>query len=372
MKLGVNGWRLRTRTGIARVLYNVLRHWTPETVNGRFNRITLYTPMALDADLRLPGWIERRVLKPDLPMLAWENLILANRSDDDVLFSPSYTRPILTKAKTVTIIHEANSKLFPQHFRDPWGHFIHTPLHGWSARNSTLVVTSTPQSREDVIRAYGPTPEAVRVVPLAAGAIFTADHAPDRLVEIRRKYAGGKPYFLFVGKLTPRRNASRLVEAFAGFRKTGRPERLVIVGLNSSGIDVDRLAQKLGVGAEVTYCGFAPDEDLAPLYSGAEAFVLPSSYEAVSLTVLEAQAAGTPVITADTNGLREMSGGAAFLLPDVRISTLISAMHKLVTDPDLRKELVERGSQNAARYSWRGCAEGYLDVLYEAAMTNRQ
>ena len=146
----------------------------------------------------------------------------------------------------------------------------------------------------------------------------------------------------------------------------------MIVGLNTTGIDLLAMAAEAGIGDDVKYYPFVADDDLALLYSGAEAFVLPYSYEsAASLTLLEAQAAGIPVITADTTGLRQASGGAALFVPDVQASTLAGAMMQLINAPDLRDGLVHDGLVNAARYSWKQCSGEVLDILRESATLSR-
>jgi len=369
VKLGVNGWRLRTRTGVARVLLNVLRYWTPEFVGDRFDQITVYSPTPLDDDLPIPANIRRVVAGPDMRMLLWENLVLPGAARDDVLLCPSYSRPLVTGAKTVSLIYEATQKLYPQYYPAST-RYIQTPLYGWSARHSTRVVTNTEQAREDILRAYHAPPDKVRVVPLAPAEVFHTGYPAEQLAQVRARYAGADvPYFLYVGKLTARRNVPRLVEALAQFRKSGAyPHRLVIVGLNTTNIDLEGLSRSLGIEAEVKHYPYVADEDLAPLYSAAEAFVLPYSYEsAAALTLLEAQAAGTPAITADTPGLRQAAGDGALFVPDVEVPNLVAAMLHLARDPELRSALSRRGMENAAQYTWRRCSTEMLDILSEAA-----
>lgn len=368
MKLGINGWRLGTRTGVARVLLNILRHWTESFVQGRFSEVTVYSPVPLDDDLPIPPFVRRRVIRPHLRMLLWENLVLPAAVRDDVLLCPSYSRPLVTGARTVSLIYEATQKLYPQYY-PAQARLIQTPLYGWSARHSTRVVTNTLQARDDILRAYRAPPDRVRVVPLAPADVFHERHAPERLGEVRRRYAGADvPFFLYVGKLTARRNVPRLVEALAMMPgANGAPHHLVVVGLNTTGVDLIGLARGLGLEGRVRYYPYVPDEDLAPLYSAAEAFVLPYSYEsAASLTLLEAQAAGTPVITAETVGLRQAAGGAALFIPDVAAPSIAAAMERLAGDQGLRADLIARGRENAARYSWERCSSEMLDILHEA------
>ena len=369
MRLGINGWRLRTRTGVARVLNNVVRYWTKDFVGDRFDEITIYSPVELADDLPIPDWINRRVVEPDLPMLAWENVVLPVACGDDVLLCPSYTRPLLTRAKTVSFVFEATQKLYPEYY-PARARYINTPLHGWSARHSTRVITNTEQAREDIEQAYGAPPERMRVVPLAPAEIFHADYPAAQLLAVRKKYAGADvPYFLYVGKLTARRNVPHLLTALSKMRDGGSyPHRLVIVGLNTTQIDIAGMARDLGISEHVKYYPYVADEDLAPLYSAAEAFVLPYSYEsAAALTLLEAQAAGTAAITTGTVGLRQAAGEAALFVPDVDPDTLAKAMRRITNEAELRADLIARGGENARHYSWQRTSSETLDICREAA-----
>lgn len=368
MRLAINGWRLRTRTGVARVLLNMIRHWTPEMVGHRFDEITVYSPVALDPDLPIPANIRRRVIGPDRRMLVWENTVLSWRVKEDVMLCPSYSRPLLTRAETVTLTYEATQKLFPQYYPKT-ARYLHTPLYGWSARHATTVVTNTKAARQDIIGAYRAPADRVKVVPLAPLGAFRSDHSDQVLQAIRRKYAGGDmPFFLYVGKLTGRRNVPMIIEALADLKqRTGAPHRAVIVGLNTTDTDLDALAQGLGIGDDVKYYPYVDDTDLAPLYSAAAAFVIPLTYESVSLTILEAQAAGTPVITTDTPGLREMAGDAALFIAEASRDCLGQAMEKITEDPALAARLSAEGTGSAANFSWERSSEKLLDILHQAA-----
>ena len=212
-------------------------------------------------------------------------------------------------------------------------------------------------------------PEKIRVVPLAPSDVFRPVRDDDRLAAIRERYLGAdEPFFLFVGKLTPRRHVPNLIEAFARFRRgTNQPARLLVVGLNTTGFDVAALAQRLGIGSDVVHVPFVPDEDLNLLYNAATAFVLPFTYEAVSLTLIEAQATGCPVVTVDAAGLREVTGGHALFLKSAEIEEIERGLSTIWRDEQLRGRLSEAGRAHARQFTWQRTAAGTLDVLAEAA-----
>jgi len=370
MKLGINGWRLcAPHTGVARYLLNVIRHWTAES-SSRFSEITIYTPRPLDRALvPLPPNIRERVLGPNWPMLVWENLRLGPAADDDVLFCPSFSRPLVARGRTVVATHDVvyhvRPELFPSSVR-----LFYRRLYDWSDRHAALVITDGEAVKRDIVEHCGIAAEKVRVTYLAPADCFVplADRAEAEPARLR--FVGADvPFFLFVGKMSGRRSLPPLLEGFAEFKRgTGLPHRLLLVGLNPHQLDLGALTGRLGIDDSVRYSGFVDDDDLNRLYNAAEAFVMPSVYETTSLPVMEAQATGAPVICIDSAGLREITDGAALMIARLEPALLAEAMARLAGDAGLRERLRRDGLVSARRFSWRRCAAETMAVLEAAAV----
>jgi len=101
--------------------------------------------------------------------------------------------------------------------------------------------------------------------------------------------------------------------------------------------------------------------------NGAALFVFPSLYEGFGLPPLEAMACGTPVITSDSSSLPEVVGDAGILVPPDDRERLVLEMKRVLSDEDLRRDLGERGTMQAARFSWKACAEEVLRIYGEVA-----
>jgi glycosyltransferase involved in cell wall biosynthesis len=369
MRLGINGWRLcGPRTGVARYLLNVIRHWTPEATSV-FREITIYTPRPLDRrHAPLPPNIRERVLSPQLPMLLWENARLAAVCRDDVLFCPSYSRPLVSLARTVVathdVIYHVRPDLFPRSVR-----LFYRRLYDWSDRHATSITTLGETVKREIVQ-YCRVP-AAKIHAIYPAPAESFGPAADRAAvdAARRRYTGADaPFFVFVGKMTGRRSLRCLVEAFALFKqRTGAPHTLVLVGLNPAGLDLTSLAAQLGVAAHVILTGFVEDEDLNLIYNAAETLVMPSVYETTSLPVMEAQACGLPVICIETAGLAEITGDTALRVSTMKPWTLADAMTRVAGDPALRRELSRKGLENAQRFSWRRCSAETMTVLESAA-----
>jgi glycosyltransferase involved in cell wall biosynthesis len=374
LTLGVSGWRLLgQRTGVARYALSILERLTPDVIDGRFRRITVYAPRQLGtAGIHLPGSVSERVLASNLPMLLWDNLYVARKATDDVVFYPSFSRPLVARGATVVTTHEAIMKIIPQMF-DKRARFIYAPLYGWSARAATLVITTSQAAKRDIAKAWDIDIAKIRVTPLAAASPFEPlPQSVDRAALRAKMFGDDAPYFLFVGKVSGRRNIPELLRGYQAFkRSTGLSHRLVIAGPDYAVQAAQRVADEMRLGADLITRSYVPDEDLNAIYNCADALVMPSVYENGSLPVFEAQAAGTPVISVDTDGTREITGGAALLIPSLSSKEIADALTTVASDATLRSTLSTRGLANARQYSWERCARETTAVCYEAAQTHR-
>jgi glycosyltransferase involved in cell wall biosynthesis len=183
----------------------------------------------------------------------------------------------------------------------------------------------------------------------------------------RRREARGlkAPYFLSVGNLTRRKNIPVLLDAYASIRERSGAG-LVLVGAPEFG--GEEVLGRLRRGAPgVSYLGRVPDADLAALYAGALAFVYPSEDEGFGLPVLEAMAAGVPVITTTGGALPEAVGDAGLLVAPGSVEELARALSRMAAEPDLRKDLVARGRSRAAEFTWDRTARETVQVYEKAA-----
>jgi glycosyltransferase involved in cell wall biosynthesis len=161
--------------------------------------------------------------------------------------------------------------------------------------------------------------------------------------------ASGDPYLLFVGAVQRRKNPLAAAEAAAELGM-----RLVVVGPSRDAALVHALEQR---GADVR--GYVPKEELAELYRGAAALVLPSRYEGFGLPVIEAMASGTPVVAAPDAALREIAGDAAVFAEPAELA---AGIRRALAERD---KLVAAGLRRAAQFSWDDTARGTIAVYRE-------
>ena len=108
--------------------------------------------------------------------------------------------------------------------------------------------------------------------------------------------------------------------------------------------------------------GFVNDQDLAPLYSGAIAFVYPTLYEGFGLPPLEAMRCGTAVISSNVSSIPEVVGDAGILVDPNNMSELADAMETITSDDRLREDLRRQGLARSQLFSWQRCCEDTVNV----------
>ena len=185
--------------------------------------------------------------------------------------------------------------------------------------------------------------------------------------EVRRRYAIGGPFILYVGKLQARKNLVRLVRAYNILRRDfGLAHKLVLIGKRTYlSDDIFAAVVELGLQQDVMVLGEVPLADLPLLHSASELFVFPSLSEGFGLPPLEAMACGSPVVTSNATSLPEVVGDAGIMVNPEDEGALAKAMRDVLTNSELRHSLIRRGLQRVQLFSNRRMAEGTLAVYEE-------
>jgi glycosyltransferase involved in cell wall biosynthesis len=193
--------------------------------------------------------------------------------------------------------------------------------------------------------------------PVAAEVLGTIPHFPSPSV----------PYLLTAGKISPRKNIKRVVEAFEAI-SNDVPHHLVIVGGDGWDSEITTsLLRKMRSAARIHFLGYVSEEQLIALYQSADVYIHPSLFEGFGLTILEAMAAGCPVITSNCSSLPEVAGEAAVLVDPHSVEQIAEAALRVLSDADLRARLVGLGAERANTFDWRDIAAKMVGVYREIA-----
>jgi glycosyltransferase involved in cell wall biosynthesis len=341
------------------------------------NLYTLYVtkPAAIDrfAD-RWPNFKVRQTL-PHTPLVRIPLTLSAElrRHPVDVLHV-QFTAPPFAPCPVVTTIHDLSFEHLPETFKRRSRAQLRLTVRR-TARTAALILTLSEFSRRDIIETYAVDPERVIVTPAAAPAHFKPVVDEAKLEKVRERHGIGANYLLSLGSIQPRKNLTRLIEAFRWLRKSrpdDKPPQLVIAGKRGWLDDeIFRTAQQDGLNESVKFVGYVPDEDLPALYSGALCFVYPSYFEGFGLPVLEAMQCGAPVIAGNQTSLPEVAGDAALLFDPFDTRALGEAIARVIDHSDYRAELRAKGLKRAAEFSWIATARLTLKAYEDAAASRR-
>lgn len=365
MNIGVNARRLSgQRLGIGRYIEYMLKHW--QDMLEQSERVTLYVREPLNGSLSLSDAFTVETLRPSLNGLLWENVVLSRSAKDvDVLFGPSYTMPVRFQGKSVVAVHSVNEAQAGTH---PWWYGLtYANWYRLSARQASRVIVPSYSTSLDVQEHYGIDAGMIDVVPEGVDESFRPLEDAALLRNTRRRYVGSdRPYILFVGTCSQRRNIPTLMEAFGILKKRhGIPHALLVLGPNPLGLPLEALAEEFGITDSFHQTEGKVDHhsELIAIYNGAEIYAYPSTYDGFSLTVVEAMACGVPVVAVDSPALQEIAGGCASLLPALSAEALAAAIYELLSNPVHREDLRRKGLERARKLQWRTTAQATLDVI---------
>ena len=367
--LTVNGLRLvGARTAIGWHLEYLARYWSSTAVP--FDRVDVLVPDDVDLDgLGDVTPVAVRVVGRGLPPIVWEQVtvpLVARRSS--VLLS-EYSGPVVVPTAPTVVANHGIYEAVPATFSRV-RRFRATAVNRWSARRARRVIANSTNTRDDLVRYLGVDPATIDVVfPGPADVFFRArDEATTEAV--RAELTGDAPYVLFVGKFSQRRHIDRLVDAFARVKRDkGLPHHLVLVGPDTTGVGPVERATQLGLADAVSHLPHADHARLADIYAAADLFVLPSDYEGLSWTMLEAMASGTAVLTVEHPTVAEAAGDTVVTVPEPTVTALASAMGDLLVDPDRRAAVAAAGRRRAGGFSMSASASATTEVLDRVALT---
>ncbi|MCA1706063.1 MAG: glycosyltransferase family 4 protein [Actinobacteria bacterium] len=219
-------------------------------------------------------------------------------------------------------------------------------------RAAATVIVVAPDQPAFITSTYRVPPEKIEV--------FVNGVGPEFYLEPRLSRGHDGPFrLLFVGRLSPQKNVTRLLHTIASVTV---PVEVVIVGDGEERASLDRLRTQLGL-YNVRMVGAQVGADLVDWYRWADAFLLTSDREGTGLVLLEAMAAGLPVIAGRVQGVIDTVGEDG-ILAEPEPSALAGAVERLVADPALWADLARRSSQRAEQVPWTALLER-LEVLYE-------
>jgi glycosyltransferase involved in cell wall biosynthesis len=282
---------------------------------------------------------------------------------------PYFAPPLRPTVPTVVTIHDLIPLILPA-YRGSLAVRGYMRLVARAAHRAALVLTDSEASARDIEQFLRLPRAALRVIHLAADAIYRPLSPQERAEALAR--LGTPPrYLLYLGGFDRRKNVTGVLNAFARLAAAEPEIKLVIAGRlpqqdSFFAPDPRPLAAQLGLAERVHYTGWVAEEDKPALYGGAIALAFPSYYEGFGLPVLEALSCGTPAVIGAGSSLGEIAGEGGISVPPGDTAALAEALRALVQDEALRERLAAAGLRHAARFSWEATARQTLAAYREA------
>jgi glycosyltransferase involved in cell wall biosynthesis len=329
---------------------------------------------ALDAlrgprvEVRFAGAGHPRLPRRSPHWAPWQASVRSLVGDVDVFHSGDGGFPRGRSIPIVATVFDLTPRLFPE-YHTLLNRLYYSRRFRWLAGHADRIMAISEATKRDFCRFYDFSPDRIDVTLLARAHALPSVDSSRQLAALRARHGlGDAPYVLSVGTLEPRKNHLRLIRAFERVAETHADTHLVLAGKHgwmwepiSRALDDSRFRDRVHV------LGAVSEQDLVALYAGASVFAYPSLYEGFGLPVLEAMAAGTPVLTSNVSSLPEVAGDAAVLVDPHDEESIAQALGRLLGDSGLRNDLARRGRERERDFTWARVARATLEVYRGAA-----
>lgn len=285
-----------------------------------------------------------------------------NSLKPDLFLSPDGFLSLGATCKQLPVIHDINFLHNPQDVK-PLTRRYYNYYFPRFAKKATRIATVSEYSKRDIADSYKINPDKIDVVYNGINSDFNP--VSDEIKkQTKQKFSKGCDYFLFVGSLHPRKNISRLIEAFGAFKKESNSDiKLLLAGPQYWGMsEIFKSIDAIDCKEDIIFTNRLSNEDLAHVMASAFALTFVPYFEGFGIPLVEAMQSEIPIITSNVTSLPEIAGDAALYANPFEVNDIKNAMLKLYSNPSLRSDLIEKGKQRKNLYSWDKSA----DLLWQS------
>ncbi|MEM9922278.1 MAG: glycosyltransferase [Cyanobacteria bacterium P01_D01_bin.50] len=342
-----------SKTGIARVWKSLFEEWSEND----FARHIIVLDRA-DTAPKIPGIKYRQIPPHDYHDTNGDREMLQQICDEegaDLFISSYYTTPITTPS--VFMAHDMIPEVMGWNLNHPMWREKH-----YGIQHASAYIAVSENTARDLVKCFPDiNSDSIAVAPLGVKNTFKPAEVED-INTFKSKYGITKPYFLLVGPSTGYKNSTLF---FAAFAQLASRNGFDIVCTGSG--DILAPEWRIYTSGSTVHTLQLSDEELAIAYSGAIVLAYPSEYEGFGLPILEAMACGCPVITCANASIPEVAGEAAIYINDNNAEELANALCE-VQKPGIRQSLINRGLEQANKFSWSSTAKTVTSVLIETTI----
>lgn len=278
--------------------------------------------------------------------------LVLNKIKPDLFLSPDGLISLGAKCKQIAVIHDINFKHRPEDMQFWTGKFFNHYFPKY-AKAATRIAAVSEFTKQDLIKEYQIDPAKIDIVYNAADENFKPVTETQKK-QTREKFTAGKDYFIFVGSISPRKNIARLLEAFDLFKKEGQySTKLVIAGANFWGREkINNVLNRMEFKNDVIFTGRINDTDLRLLVASALCLTYVPYFEGFGVPLVEAMRSEVPIISANITSMPEIAGDSAVYVNPFKVEEIKNAMLQIISKPELRSKLIDRGKIQQSKFSW--------------------
>jgi glycosyltransferase involved in cell wall biosynthesis len=304
----------------------------------------------------------------------WDQIAVpraCRREGIDILFHPKFTVPLFAPCKAVMVVHGADWLIPEQAQFYTWldVKYMQLMLPLYFKRSSAVISVS--QETTDNFNRILKLPEGkVQTIYFAPARHFKRITDPAVLQTVKAKYHLPDNFILTLTKRKGggRKNLGQIFKAYARYHKqTNSPHKLVIGGKDCHLFRDEYGIPSDGYGKDILFPDWIDQADMPTVFSLASLYLYPSNLEAFPIPLTEAMACGTPILTSNVNGLKEIAGDAALLMDPNDTESIASGINKILSDTSLREALSAKGLEHSSLFTWDLCAQKTLALLEQVA-----
>lgn len=316
------------------------------------------TPVQIGPPSRHPFlwylWFERSLPK------------LLKQLKPDLFLSPDGYLSLSSDIPSLPVIHDINFEHYPKDlpfwYRKYYRHYF--PKY---ASKATRIATVSDFSKSDIQKQYEIDADKIDVVHNGVSERFKPLSSSEKGAA-KKEFSNGKPYFVFVGSIHPRKNIVRMLLAFEHFKNSGNYEHhLVIIGQKKWWThEMESTLNGMKFKNNVLFKDSVSAEKLAFAVGGAEGMLYVSLFEGFGIPIIEGMKSGVPVITSNVTSMPNVAGNAALQCDPKNEKQIAEQMKRLVHEPTLSNQLIEKGLARANDFSWDKTAELLWDSVLKS------
>lgn len=281
----------------------------------------------------------------------------------DVMWLPSpRLLPVSKQCRTVITFHDLVFELFPQFYT--W----RSKLWQWQmsypylARWADSIIAVSESTKNDLVKIYNVDSNKIRVIYEGVDDEYSQPLENEEVIQVRKKFKINSNFIYYIGSIEPRKNILAIVKAFASLQSDKL--KLVISGAKSWLTEsIFEEIKNLKLENSIIFTGPVSEQEKIVLLNQAQVFLFPTLYEGFGLPVLEAMAAGCPVITSNVSSLPEIVEGSAILINPNNQAEINQALKDIINNEGLAKSLSTKGKLQACKFNWNKAAQQTLNVF---------